>query len=104
MCIPRDAAVERFCATWNRVPQRIRGRSGAYHSLCENMEAGAIALTGAIHDVPFLAIKGVSNNELLRLTRRDTFRAETEGELGKRAAGLILATIQEVRAGGLEPS
>jgi hypothetical protein len=47
------------------------------------------------HDVPFLTIKDISNNELLRLTG-DDFLVETDGQLGRRAAALVLATLHEL--------
>ena len=51
------------------------------------MEAAAIALTCLTHDVPFLAVKDISNNELLRTTDH-LFETETTGQLGRRAAAL----------------
>ena len=76
---------------WNRGEARIQGLAALHDSLCEDMEAAAIALTCASHDVPFLTIKDISNNELLRLTG-DDFLVETDGQLGRRAAALIHAT------------
>jgi nucleoside phosphorylase len=57
------------------------------------MEAASIALTCASHDVPFIAIKDISNNELLR-TSDDEFVEETAGQLGLRAASFVLAMLQ----------
>jgi Phosphorylase superfamily len=54
---------------WNRAPERIRELAQKLGSLCEDMEAAAIALTCASHDVPFLTIKDISNNEQLRMSR-----------------------------------
>ncbi len=82
---------------WNRGEARIQALAAMHASLCEDMEAAAIAMTCASHDVPFLTIKDISNNELLRLTG-DTFGAETEGQLGRRADVLVLATMRELVA------
>jgi adenosylhomocysteine nucleosidase len=78
---------------WNRSPERIRELAQKHGSVCEDMEAAAIALTCASHDVPFLTIKDISNNELLRMTD-ERFDAETEGQLGRRAAMLTLLTVR----------
>lgn len=80
---------------WNRSAATIRALVERHDSLCEDMESGAIALTCASHDVPFLAIRDISNNELLRTTGA-SWSAETEGQLGRRAAALTLATMREL--------
>ena len=60
------------------------------------MEAGAIALVCAGHDLPFLAVKDISNNELLRLTSGDDFDIETSGQLGKRAAVVVAELLRDL--------
>jgi hypothetical protein len=45
-------------------------------------------------DIPFLTIKDISNNELLRLTGDDVL-VGTDGQLGRRAA-LEGATLREL--------
>lgn len=80
---------------WNRSAARISGLVATHDSACEDMEAAAIALTCASHAVPFLAIKDISNNELLRLTDSVVFEA-LGPELGRRAAALTLATLREM--------
>jgi adenosylhomocysteine nucleosidase len=82
---------------WNHSPERIRALAQQHGSLCEDMEAAAIALTCASHDVPILPIKDISNNELLRVTD-ERFDAETEGQLGRRAALLTLITMRTLVA------
>ncbi len=81
---------------WNRSRERIEALSRAHESLCEDMEAAAIALICASHDTPFLSIKDISNNELLRPTDSASFGAETLGQLGRRAARRVLTTIREL--------
>ncbi len=80
---------------WTRAPGRIAQIVAAHDSACEEMEAAAIALTCAGHAVPFLAIKDISNNELLRTTG-EGWSAETEGQLGRRAAALVLAMLRRI--------
>ena len=80
---------------WNRSPARISGLVATHDSACEDMEAAAIALTCASHRVPFLAIKDISNNELLNVTDSVSFDALAP-ELGRRAAALTLATLREL--------
>lgn len=80
---------------WNRAAARIGGLVATHGSACEDMEAAAIALICASHDVPFLAIKDISNNELLKVTDSVAFDALTP-ELGRRAAALTLATLREL--------
>jgi nucleoside phosphorylase len=58
------------------------------------MEAAAIALICASHDVPFLAVKDISNNELLRTTDKH-FLIENEGQLGRHASVIILAILHD---------
>ena len=84
---------------WNRAHERIRAIAGLHESLCEDMEAAAIALTCAGHDVPFLTIKDISNNELLRTTDSAHFDTETAGQLGRRAAALTLETLRDLAGG-----
>src|SRR5205085_6623667 len=48
---------------WNRTSARIEALVRLHDSHCEDMEAGAIALICASHDVPFLTVKDISNNE-----------------------------------------
>jgi adenosylhomocysteine nucleosidase len=81
---------------WNRSPERIASLVALHGSHCEDMEAGAIALVCAGHDLPFLSIKDISNNELLRLTSGDGFDIETSGQLGKRAAVVVREMLREV--------
>ena len=68
---------------WNRAAARISGLVATHDSACEDMEAAAIALTCASHGVPFLAIKDISNNELLKV---DRLRRVRRAGAGTRAA------------------
>ena len=74
-------------------------------SLCEDMEAAAIGQVAALHGVPFLTIKDISNNEFHAATAfADTESALPVAELGKRAAALTVATIDRLIDRESEPS
>lgn len=79
---------------WNQAHERIRRIVTLHESLCEDMEAAAIAIVCARHAVPFLTLKDISNNELLRASDFTTFQEQTAGQLGRRAAALTLATLR----------
>jgi adenosylhomocysteine nucleosidase len=80
---------------WNRTRASIEALVQQHDTHCEDMEAGAIALTCASHDVPFLSIKDISNNELHAKTESGPGFLEQFGpQLGRRAARLTLATLR----------
>lgn len=76
---------------WNRSRPHIEALVDRFGSACEDMEAAAIALVCASHRVAFLAIKDISNNELLATTTPDDFEAVL-AEVGRRA-GMIVADV-----------
>ncbi|MDQ6671507.1 MAG: 5'-methylthioadenosine/S-adenosylhomocysteine nucleosidase [Chloroflexota bacterium] len=80
---------------WNRSPASIGALVARHNSLCEDMEAAAIGLVCAGHGVPFLSIKDVSNNELVRPTLSgQTMLAELGADqIARRAADFTLAVI-----------
>lgn len=83
---------------WTQHAATIRGHHNRHGSLCEEMEAAAIAQVAAIFGIPFLPIKDISNNELVRSTPGATERGwpsigEQETEVGRRAAILTAALI-----------
>lgn len=89
---------------WTQHGETIRSIHGRHGSLCEEMEAAAIAQVAAIYGIPFLPIKDVSNNELLKTTGGATERGwpslgEQEPEVGRRAAQLVAAVIAEAGRG-----
>jgi nucleoside phosphorylase len=88
---------------WTQHGQSIRTLHDLHGSLCEEMEAAAIAQVCAIYGVPFLAVKDVSNNELVKETEAETGAnwpslAEFEDQLGLRAALVVEATIAALGA------
>jgi adenosylhomocysteine nucleosidase len=83
---------------WNRTRPSIERLVGRHGSHCEDMEAAAIAATCASHGVPFLSIKDISNNELLRATDSGVAMLAEVGEaqLARRAAALAVETIRQL--------
>jgi adenosylhomocysteine nucleosidase len=84
---------------WNRAESSIRALATQFDSLCEDMEAAAVGLVCASHDVPFLAVKDIVNNELLRATSsgRALLTEVGEHQLGRRAAAFVLGLLRQVR-------
>jgi adenosylhomocysteine nucleosidase len=84
---------------WNRSTARIESLVRLHDSHCEDMEAAAIALICASHDVPFLTVKDISNNELLRMTDAGAdFLALYRNQLGRRAGAVVLGILRDLAA------
>jgi adenosylhomocysteine nucleosidase len=81
---------------WNRTSQTIERLVTVHDSLCEDMEAAAIGVICDAHDVPFMTIKDISNNELLRQTASGSAMLAEMGtsQLARRAAAFTFATLQ----------
>ena len=79
---------------WNRAVDRIAHLVALHDSLCEDMEAAAIALICESHDVPFLAVKDISNNEMLQTTSSLRLPVATVGQIGRRAAAFTFAMLR----------
>jgi adenosylhomocysteine nucleosidase len=85
---------------WTQFHERLDALHQRHGSLCEDMEAAAIAQVCGRHGMPFLTVKDISNNEFHALT-------ELEGDIdilpadqiGKRSAALVLRTIARMGAG-----
>ena len=83
---------------WNRSRVTIEALTAQHGSLCEDMEAAAIALTCASHDVPFLAVKDIANNELIQPTSSSADIADEAwlSQLGRRAAAFALEIMHDL--------
>jgi adenosylhomocysteine nucleosidase len=83
---------------WNRTSATIAALVARHDSLCEDMEAAAIGLVCASQHVPFLTIKDISNNELLRSTLSGRAMLDEIGvaQIARRAAAFSLAVVREV--------
>ena len=79
-------------------PDALRALHARHASLCEDMEAAAIAQVCALHRVPFFTVKDVSNTEFHATTNSETFDAITD-ELGKRAAAFLFAMLRQIAGG-----
>ena len=85
---------------WNRQPSSIEVLARLHGSSCEDMEAGAIAMVCASHDVPFLTVKDISNNELLRGTDAGAdFLGLYANQLGRRASAVVLGLLRDLSGG-----
>lgn len=78
---------------WTQATERLDVLHGRHQSLCEDMEAAAIAQICALHGTRFLTIKDISNNEYLQASDLDGFTDFPVAEIGKRAAALIAGLI-----------
>jgi adenosylhomocysteine nucleosidase len=84
---------------WNRTPASIEAIVRLHDTHCEDMEAAAIALTCASHDVPFLTVKDISNNELVETSIEGPEWLElTAGQLGRRAGAVVLGILRDLAA------
>lgn len=85
--------------TWRQSPQVIEQIHSETQSLCEEMEAGAVAQVAHSFGVPFLGIKDIANNELnpepLQLEPEHTLANECSGvQLGLAAAEVTVGVIE----------
>ena len=74
----------------------LRALHAQHATLCEDMEAAASAQLCLLHDLPFLTVKDISNNEFHTVSTFDeggTFTA-LENELGKRAGSFLFAILE----------
>ena len=84
---------------WTQAHDAIAALSLRHQSLCEDMEAAAIATVATLHGVPFLTIKDISNNELQQATIFDpALEHLPESEVGRRAATLTGRIIDRLAA------
>lgn len=82
---------------WTQAPEAISALALRHSSLCEDMEAAAIATVSSLHGVPFLTIKDISNNELQQATVFDpNLEHLPESEVGRRAATLVGRVIDRL--------
>jgi nucleoside phosphorylase len=81
---------------WTQAHHRLDALHQRHGTLCEDMEAAAIAHVCARYGVPFLTIKDISNNEYHRASDVTTFADFPVNEVGKRAAELAVRLIQQL--------
>ena len=84
---------------WLQDPVRLDAMHQRTGSLCEDMEAAAIGQVATLHGIPFLAIKDISNSEFyIASVFEESSSALPVDEVGKRAAILLVATIERISA------
>ena len=80
---------------WTSDPDEVAALRALYGAKCEDMESAYIAQVCALHDVPFLAVRVISNNEVAcRIDEADVPRAIAAA--GHRAATVIAAVAREL--------
>jgi len=83
---------------WTQAHARLDLLHGRHGTLCEDMEAAAIAQVCALHVLPFLTVKDISNNEYHASTDlAGGFGEFPTAEVGKRAAALVVRVLDESR-------
>lgn len=82
---------------WLQDPDRLDAMHQRTGSLCEDMEAASIGQIATLHGLPFLSIKDISNSEFhVTSVFEGTSSILPVEEVGKRAAMLLVATIQRM--------
>jgi adenosylhomocysteine nucleosidase len=91
--------------TWTTREEDVRGLRELYGSDCEDMESAYLAQLCALHGLPFVSIRTVSNNELRGpLAARDTNDAiSLAGERSARIVARIAANEAAGRGAPLVP-
>ena len=86
---------------WTQATARLDLLHQRHGTLCEDMEAAAIAQVCALHATPFMTIKDISNNEFHAAT--DIVGGFTDfptEEVGKRAAALVYRVLERLAGDG----
>lgn len=84
---------------WTQNIPRLDILHARHGTLCEDMEAAAIAQVCHFHDIPFLTLKDLSNNEFHASTDiAGGFTDFPTDEVGKRAAALTLRLLERLTA------
>jgi len=102
--VPRiDVGVVGSSDVWRQSPAVIDRVHTELHSLCEEMEAHAVAQVCGVFGVPFVAIKDVANSEIhpepIQLEPTDSVVPDT-CQVGIRAARVTERTLQLLAADG----
>lgn len=86
---------------WTQSPTALDALHQEHQSLCEDMEAAAIARVAGIHETPFLSIKDISNSEFIGTTDIDEFNEFPIDEVGKRSASVLANLIPLLQDGSV---
>jgi adenosylhomocysteine nucleosidase len=85
--------------TWTQSTDHIERIHSEHETLCEDMEAAALAQVAFMHGIPFLAIKDISNNEFHAQTDHGDSGPSlkhVELEVGRRAFALVREMIERL--------
>jgi nucleoside phosphorylase len=86
---------------WLQDPAWLDATHHRTGSLCEDMEAAAIGTICALHGIPFLTVKDISNNEFHAVSAFEGTESELPvEEVGKRAAMVIMAVLERIATTG----
>ncbi len=89
---------------WTQHIETIQHHHLTHGTLCEDMEAAAIAQIAALFGVPFLTVKDISNNELQAATAFDAAASGAQlldgvvDQVGLRAALVLAGAIERLGA------
>jgi adenosylhomocysteine nucleosidase len=78
---------------WTQQSDRINAIHQQHGTLCEDMEAAAIAKICSLNQTPFITIKDISNNELHASSDLTDFSDFPVGEVGKRSATVMFRLL-----------
>ncbi|HEX3301745.1 MAG TPA: 5'-methylthioadenosine/S-adenosylhomocysteine nucleosidase [Thermomicrobiales bacterium] len=78
---------------WTQSLDRLDVLHSRHGSLSEDNESGAFAHVAYIHEIPFLSIKDIANNEYHAASDLAEYSDFPTAEVGKRAASLVAALI-----------
>jgi adenosylhomocysteine nucleosidase len=79
---------------WTQQLTRLDLLHARHGSLSEDNESGAFAHVAYLHDIPFLAIRDIANNEYHKSSDLAAFSDFPVAEVGKRAAALVAALVE----------
>lgn len=84
---------------WTQHHERIDELHARHQTLCEDMEAAAIAHVCARHRTPFMTVKDISNNEFYVVSElAKQGEVLPAAEVGRRSAELIMRLIARMEA------
>lgn len=89
---------------WTQHAPRIEQLHRELGSLCEEMEAASLAQVSAIYQVPFLAVKDISNNELIASSPMGDawpLLEDFADHLGETAFAIMRATLRRLADAGM---
>lgn len=86
---------------WTADPEDIRALREDFGADCEDMESAYVAQICALHGVPFLAVRAISNNDARQAIAPPDIMAAIAAA-GERAARLIVALAVAIGAGESE--